>query len=265
MSKSVGNVIDPFTLADALRRRPAALFLPARGAVRTGRQLLARGDRQPHQCRSRQRSRQSRAALAVDDRQELRRRGAGSPASFAEADQAILWPRDALLGEGARGDAGLRSCTPLLADDLGGRGGRQPLLRRAGALGEAQDRSGADGDGALRDGGSAARASPSWRSPYADCRRQSCSTCSPSPADAAELRGCSAAGHCAGGRNASLPAPAPVFPRYVEPAETRSRSDRKATEPDARRQPLPSRFPGFRRRASTRRRARAARPASGAW
>ena len=41
MSKSVGNVIDPIALADALRRRPAALFLPARGAVRTGRQLFA--------------------------------------------------------------------------------------------------------------------------------------------------------------------------------------------------------------------------------
>ena len=39
MSKSVGNVVDPFNLADALRRRPDALFLPARGAVRAGRQL----------------------------------------------------------------------------------------------------------------------------------------------------------------------------------------------------------------------------------
>ncbi len=58
-----------------LRRRPAALFLPARGSVRPGRQLFARGDRPAHQRRSRQRSRQSRAALAVDDRQELRRRG----------------------------------------------------------------------------------------------------------------------------------------------------------------------------------------------
>ena len=61
-----------------LRRRSAALFLPARGAVRPGRQLQPRGDRRAHQCRPRQRSRQSRAALADHDRQELRRRAAAA-------------------------------------------------------------------------------------------------------------------------------------------------------------------------------------------
>ena len=64
-----------------LRRRPAALFLHARGAVRPGRQLLPRGHRQPHQRRSGERSRQSGAALAVDDRQELRRCACRSRAS----------------------------------------------------------------------------------------------------------------------------------------------------------------------------------------
>ena len=59
-----------------LWRRSVALFLPARGAVRAGRQLQPRSHRQPHQCRSRQRSRQSGAALAVDDRQAVRRRAA---------------------------------------------------------------------------------------------------------------------------------------------------------------------------------------------
>src|SRR5262252_516156 len=47
-----------------LRGRPAALLLPARGAVRPGRKLQPRGDRQPHQRRPRQRSRQPGAALA---------------------------------------------------------------------------------------------------------------------------------------------------------------------------------------------------------
>ena len=46
MSKSVGNVVDPGEPGRGLRRRPDALFLPARGPVRTGRQLFARGDRQ---------------------------------------------------------------------------------------------------------------------------------------------------------------------------------------------------------------------------
>ena len=62
----------------AVWRRPDALFLPARGAVRAGRQLQPRGHRRAHQCRSRQRSRQSRAALAVDDRKATRRRAAGA-------------------------------------------------------------------------------------------------------------------------------------------------------------------------------------------
>ena len=78
MSKSVGNVVDPFVLAEGLRRRPAPLFPAARGAVRPGRQLQPRRHRATHQCRPRQRSRQSRAALAVDDRQELRRASAGA-------------------------------------------------------------------------------------------------------------------------------------------------------------------------------------------
>jgi methionyl-tRNA synthetase len=42
MSKSVGNVIDPFALADAYGVDPLRV-LPARGAVRTGRQLQPRG------------------------------------------------------------------------------------------------------------------------------------------------------------------------------------------------------------------------------
>ncbi len=66
----------PVRAGRALRPRPAALFPAARGAVRPGRQLQPRGDRQPHQCRPRQRPRQSGAALAVDDRQELRGQGA---------------------------------------------------------------------------------------------------------------------------------------------------------------------------------------------
>ena len=59
-----------------LRRRSVPLFLPARGAVRPGRQLQPRGDRQPHQRRPRQRPRQSGAALADHDQQAVGRRAA---------------------------------------------------------------------------------------------------------------------------------------------------------------------------------------------
>ena len=39
MSKSVGNVVDPVALVDRVRRRPGALFLPARNPFRPGRKL----------------------------------------------------------------------------------------------------------------------------------------------------------------------------------------------------------------------------------
>ncbi len=52
-------------------RRSAALFLPARGLLWPRRQLQPRSHRRPHQCRPRQRPRQPRPALTVDDRQEL--------------------------------------------------------------------------------------------------------------------------------------------------------------------------------------------------
>ena len=68
----------PVRARRCLRGRPAALFLPARGAVRPGRQLQPRGDRGAHQCRPRERPRQPGAALAVDDRAQLRRRPAGA-------------------------------------------------------------------------------------------------------------------------------------------------------------------------------------------
>ena len=66
-----------------VRRRSDALFLPARGAVRAGRQLQSRSHRRAHQCRSRQRSRQSGAALAVDDRQAVSTACCRSPAPSA--------------------------------------------------------------------------------------------------------------------------------------------------------------------------------------
>ncbi len=60
---------------------------------------------------------------------------------------------------------------------------------------------------------------------------------------------------------AKLPAPAAVFPRYIEPEKEAGQLRRH----DADRQPLPSRFSGFCRRARRRRRRARARPASRAW
>ncbi len=59
--------------------------------------------------------------------------------------------RDGLLGQAAAADRGAGVPPGAGGDLAGGRRG-QPLCRRAGALGAAQDRSGAHGDGALRAG-----------------------------------------------------------------------------------------------------------------
>ena len=145
-----------------LWRRSGALFLPARGAVRPGRQLQPRGDRPAHQRRSRQRPRQPRAALAVDDRQELRRRAAGAGDLTAE-DRQMLGQADGLLAQ-CRAAIADAADPPGAERDLGGRRRGQPLLRRRSTLGAAQDRSGAHGDGALRHGGGDPAGRRSWSS-----------------------------------------------------------------------------------------------------
>ena len=122
-----------------IRRRPDALFLPARGAVRAGRQLQPRSHRRAHQCRSRQRSRQSGAALAVDDRQATRRRAAGA--------RRLQRQRQGDPGAGRRHDRAGAHRDGDAADPsgaqcgLGRGGGSQPLFRRRGAVGAGEDRS----------------------------------------------------------------------------------------------------------------------------
>ena len=73
-------------------------------------------------------------------------------------DEALLAQADALLATLPRGDED--AADPSGAErGLGGRRRRQPLFRGRGAVGAAQDRSGAHGDGALRHG----RGDPSGR------------------------------------------------------------------------------------------------------
>ena len=93
-----------------LWRRSAALLPAARGPVRAGRQLQPRGDRQPHQCRPRERPRQPGAALALDDRQAARRRDADAGRVLGERpDDPGRRRRDDR--QGARGDEDASSCT----------------------------------------------------------------------------------------------------------------------------------------------------------
>ena len=77
MSKSVGNVVDPFALIEAYGRDQMRYFFLREVPFGQGRQLQPRRHRRTDQRRSRQRPRQSRPALAEHDREELR--GAGCP------------------------------------------------------------------------------------------------------------------------------------------------------------------------------------------
>ena len=91
MSKSLGNVLDPFEVMDTVRDRRAALLLLPRGLVRPRRRRLHDDVRRALRVRAGQRLRQPREPHARDDRPIPRRRRArrrrrpraGSPTSTA--------------------------------------------------------------------------------------------------------------------------------------------------------------------------------------
>jgi valyl-tRNA synthetase len=149
MSKSVGNVIDPFTMADTYGVDQFRYFFLREVPFRPGRQLQPRSDRQPHQCRSRQRSRKFGAALPVDDYQGKRRetRGAGCFQRKRQDHSGVGGCHDR---HGARAHENT-AASPRSQLHLGGRSRRQPLLCVRSALGSGKDRSEAAGNGPLCD------------------------------------------------------------------------------------------------------------------
>ncbi len=80
MSKSVGNVIDPFALVKAYGVDPLRYFFLREVPFGQDGNYSHDAHRQPHQRRSRQRSRQSGAALADHGGAQFRRRAADSRA-----------------------------------------------------------------------------------------------------------------------------------------------------------------------------------------
>ena len=89
MSKSVGNVVDPNELANAYGLDRSAISCCA-SRLRPGRRQQPRGIVQPHQRRSRQRPRQSRAALTVDDRPLPERGVVPKPGALTAEDKTLL-------------------------------------------------------------------------------------------------------------------------------------------------------------------------------
>jgi methionyl-tRNA synthetase len=222
MSKSVGNVVDPFALVDAYGLDQVRYFF-MREVPFGNDGLQPRGDRHPHQCRSRQRPRQSCAALAVDDRQELRRQGARHGA-FTPEDEALLAEgAKALAARRARRWTGRRSTRRWKRSSHRRR--RRPLYRRAGAVGVAQDRSGSHEDAVLYvHVAETVRRIAILAQPYhagllgkAARSRRRVPMRAISTASAMLVPG------------TSLPAPSGVFPRYVEKEGDARADDRSST------------------------------------
>ncbi len=207
----------------SLRSRSGALLLSAGSPVRAGRQLFARGDRQPHECRSRQRHRESGAALAQHDREELRFRHPRPAGRHARArGSGAPRPR---RRSGRRGPPpyGELPHPPLCRGRVRRRRRDEPLLRQCRALEARQERPRAHAARPLCDDRSAARLSDP---PAAGHTRQhgQAARSARRPRGPPLLR-CARSGDARGRLGAphrlepggALPAPSPIFPRYVEP------------------------------------------------
>ena len=176
MSKSVGNVIDPFTLADAYGVDPLRYFFLREVP-------FGQDGNYSHEAivnRINADLANDLGNLAQRSLSMIGKQLGGvlpKPGALSDNDKTILAAADGMIAARARAhedaatSSGAQSC-------LVGGGGRQSLFRRRGALGAGQDRSGAAGHRALRHG----RGDPAGRDPepavHAAIRRRSCSICS---------------------------------------------------------------------------------------
>ena len=263
MSKSVGNVVDPFDLVRAYGLEQVRYFFLRE--VNFGQD----GNYSPEAIANR-----INADLANDLGNLAQRslsminKNCGArvpePGDFTDADKAILAAADALYAK-AREAMDRQAITKYLDAVWAVVGRRQPLLRRRGAVGEEEDRPQAHGDHPLCDGRGGAPGRHPGRAGDAARRRKAARLLGQDD-EAHTFKALGAAGRLKPGT--VLPEPAGVFPRYVAPEaeagrasrrRSRRRTSRRRTRPrrskaakdqdrDARRSPLPPRFPAPRRR-----------------
>ena len=212
MSKSVGNVIDPFALADAYGVDPLRyFFLREVPFGQDGNYSHEAIVNRINADLANDLGNLAQRSLTMIGAQ-LRRRAAeaGRVQRGRPGDPRRRRRHDR---QGARGDEDA-AAAPGAQRGLGGGRRRQPLFRRRGAVGARQDRSGAAGHRALRH----RRGDPAGRDPGAAVHAGVGGEAARSAGGAgrrARLRRRSAAS-TASPPAATLPAPAPVFPRYVE-------------------------------------------------
>ena len=212
MSKSVGNVIDPFALANAYGVDPLRYFFlrevpfgqdgnySHEAIVNRINADLANdlGNLAQRSLSMVARKLRRRAAEAGG----VQRRRPGDPRRRRRHDR-----------QGARrhGDA---ATAPGAQRRLGRGRRRQPLFRRRGALGARQDRSGAAGHGALRDRGGVAADRDPGAAVHAGIGGEAARSAGGAGDERDVFR--SSAASIASLPAPSFRAPAPVFPRYVE-------------------------------------------------
>ena len=212
MSKSVGNVIDPFALADAYGVDPLRYFLLrevpfgqdgnySHEAIvnRINADLandlgnLAQRSLYDGGARSRRRA---AAARRVD------RQRSGDSERRRRHDR-----------QGARGDGDAAAASGAQRGVGRGRG-RQPLFRRRSAVGAGQDRSAAARHGALRDRGSVAPDCDLGAAVHAGFGRKIARSVG-GAGERADV--CVSRRRAPHRRGRKIPAPAAIFPRYIEP------------------------------------------------
>ena len=258
MSKSVGNVIDPFALADAYGVDPLRYFLlrevPFGQDGNYSHEAIVNrinADLANDLGNLAQRSltmigEQFRRRAA--EARRVQRQRSGDPGRRRRHDR-----------QGARRD-GDAATAPGAQRGVGGGRRRQPLFRRRSAVGAGQDRSGAAGHRALRDRRSVAAGRDPGAAVHAGLGGASCSICWRCRRASARFAYLDGKHRIAAG--AELPAPAPVFPRYVEPEKAAARSRSLDMLIDSH---CHLDFPDFADRARCRGRRARAPPASRAW
>ena len=252
MSKSVGNVVDPFNLADQYGVDQVRYFFLRE--VPFGQD--GNYNHEAIVARINADLANDLGNLAQRSLSMIAKQLGGvlpEPGEFTDNDKAILAQADGMLGGVADRDGD--AADPSMAERGLGRGrGSQPLFRGRGAVGAGEDRSGAAEDGAVRHRRSRAAGRHPGAAGDAGCLAASCSTVSAFPRT-----------HATSQRSARGSRPAQPCRRRS--ACFRATSNRRQIErfaSHARRQPLPSRLSGFCRRSRRHRRARRDRRRSAA-
>ena len=214
MSKSVGNVIDPFTMTDAYGVDQFRYFFLREVP-------FGQDGNYSHEAIVNR--------INADLANDLGNLAQRSLTMINKQLGGVL-PKPGAFSDGRQGDPGGgrrhdrrgarahedAAASPGAQRGLGGGRRRQPLFRRRSAVGAGQDRSGAAGHRALRHRRGAAPGRHPVPAVHAGLGRQAAR-----PAGRAGRTSGSSTGLAPAGKRiapgTTLPAPAPVFPRYVEP------------------------------------------------